>query len=65
MEINYQLEMRDHMLTVIWMSVIFLLGFIVLFLFAACKVSSDADRQANYMEEYGLDFEEDIEENHD
>ena len=38
------------------MSGIFLLGFIILFLFAACKVSSDADKHADYMEEYGLEL---------
>ena len=50
------------MLTIIWMSGIFLLGFIILFLFAACKVSSDADKHADYMEEYGLDLDEDYDE---
>lgn len=50
------------MFTIIWMSVMFFVGFVILFLFAACKVSSDADRNASYMEEYGLDFEDELDE---
>ena len=41
---------------IIWISLLFLVGFLTLFLFASCKVSSRADEEANYLEEYGEDL---------
>lgn len=36
-----------------------LIFFVYLFVYALCKVSSEAEQRAGYMEEYGIDFESD------
>lgn len=46
-------------MTVLWMLIgIIAVGSLMLLLYALCRVSSEADRQAGYSEEYARDLDE-------
>lgn len=49
-------------MTVFWILGIAAVAFLLLLIYALCRVSADADASAGYMEEYGRDFDETDEE---
>lgn len=45
---------------IVWIVALAAVFFLFVLLYSLCKVSSDADEQAGYMEEYGQDLDEDM-----
>ena len=46
------------MMTAFWIIGIAAVAFLLLLIYALCRVSADADVSAGYMEEYGRDFDD-------
>ena len=46
------------MTTIVWIIVFLSIAGLLLLLYSLLKVAHDADERAGYMEEYGLDFDE-------